>query len=96
MTEILMKGVELPNGKDVINLTIDSDGCIIYYDGYGMIEQYVEVIQPHGRLIDADKHMRVLEKMSKDAVDDVQREAFTMAHMLICQAPTVLEANNVF
>ena len=85
MTEILMKGVELPKGEDVIELTIDSDGCIIFYDGHGKIEQYVEVIQPHGRLIDADKLAESFKAFATGSEVGYLR--------LIDEAPTVLEAS---
>ena len=89
MAEILMKGVELPKGEDVIELTIDSDGCIIFYDGHGKIEQYVEVIQPHGRLIDAD----ALEaKIKRLAIADYPFDALGCCGVVVT-APTVLEAS---
>lgn len=95
MSDVLIKGMEMP--QTCYECDIEDGGWCqlvgdtVHFDSRDHRCPLVEV-KPHGRLIDADEHMRVLEQMSKDAVDDVQRESFAMAHMLIFQAPTVLEA----
>lgn len=96
----LIKGVRLPKKNEVLWLAVASDGTV--KEGYGQIP-YTKAIEipEHGRLIDADLAIKNLDKYYCKECDNWNGvRCKTCDHYWAMQvledAPTVLEANNVF
>ena len=60
---ILIRGMEMPQGNSTINVLIYADGTV--YTGHVNDSRYsaVSVQTPHGRLVDADKLKRHIDKL---------------------------------
>ena len=60
---VLIKGMEMPQGNSTINVLIYADGTV--YTGHVNDSRYsaVSVTTPHGRLVDADKLKRHIDKL---------------------------------
>ena len=60
---VLIEGMEMPQGNSTINVLIYADGTV--YTGHDNDSLYsaVSVPTPHGRLIDADKLKRHIDKL---------------------------------
>lgn len=60
---VLIKGMEMPQGNSTINVLIYADGTV--YTGHVNDSRYsaVSVPTPHGRLVDADKLKRHIDKL---------------------------------
>ena len=87
---ILIKGAKMPkeissNSHRTITLVIGSDGLVYDINRNRLPAVAVEVPEPHGRLIDADK--LEIERRTYDTYNDYS-ETFDM----IDNAPTVIES----
>ena len=90
MSDILIKGLKMPKNYPY-RLTIHSDGHVEEHTGYSGHGHYQAIeLQPHGRLIDADK----LKQDNPSHMEaDVPYVTEVTVEEIIDNAPTVLEAN---
>lgn len=87
MSDVLIKGIEMPKKGESVTITLFWDGA---WCNYNDIEPHGKVIElpPHGRLIDADSIKKTLS-----AVSGEQRQWFySEVGQVIDDAPTVVEA----
>jgi hypothetical protein len=87
---IILKGIDLPKGNDLIEVLIDKDGytmvnvkpnSILLGEGR---TQAIQIPTPHGRLIDMRALFEDLNKYQIEYNADINK--------VISDAPTVLEA----
>ena len=82
---IIIHGMDMPTARDTLVL-VKTDGTAIVYED----EAYATTaatVPPHGRLIDAEEEMRLMQSYDYDTYDDYSR-AFDM----LDNAPTIIEA----
>lgn len=89
---VLIKGMEMPQNLGV-SVTIYPDGRVIRYLGYGAKEQLgtAAPVPPHGRLIDADALIKLLDNCMFPS-DMVTTRAVSMARNWLIDAPTIIES----
>ena len=90
MSDILIKGMELPKEEGIVHLIIDSDGIVSEKIGsmYHVTTEAIE-IPPHGRCIDANA---VREILFKKYLGRYRRnDDFNLTCDILDNAPTVLE-----
>ena len=92
MSDILIRGIEMPEDGSCFQIVIDDDGNV-----YPTVEKCIMKIgsiataapvPPHGRCIDADALLKKCEFVCTD--DDVDIRA--VRYIVIEAAPTILEA----
>lgn len=88
---VLIKGMEMPKKSGVycLDLYVGETCRVQRIDG--MTYEIAEVCTPHGRLIDADALLSLLDKCMFPS-DMVTTSAVRMATNWIKEAPTVIEA----
>lgn len=88
---ILIKGVDMPKGDEIISLVIASDKwCAGFNEKYERIDtQAIPMPTPHGRLVDADKLTR---KEIRHLFYHLPNGDIAVPLIDIEHAPTVIEA----
>lgn len=87
MSDVLIKGMEMPKDDYVVMTLYPNGNCYLYYKGCGGIAKTAKVIEvpPHGRLIDADA-LKQKKKHSTEFAENVVSVAE------IDWMPTIIEA----
>ena len=103
MSEILIKGMEMPKTeKDSFLVIIKPNEVIYHYDEDEFKRHEAVELSPHGRIIDADKLKENLKgKIIRVVVDGYDGTVIAVKDVeisdffyLIDEAPTVMEANH--
>ena len=99
---VLIKGMDMPKNDSWVNVRIKEKGgkpIIAFITGEDLEGKYFEIEEiptPHGRLIDADRLMEVIEKNSyllKGYYNSLENGMFlTGIKQAIDEAPTIIEA----
>ena len=87
MAEILIKGMEMPKGGDIVKLYLCSDGRVVYQDCGRIYQRNAQELPSHGRLIDADV---LKETLMKSAYPEQREWYFAEACQFIDEAPTII------
>lgn len=107
MSDILIKGMEMPKGVYPLVLIINSDGSveeIVDSEEVNATDAKAIELPPHGELKDADRIAGVIRTKIDDVPcekpglfsigDGAYRNGLKRALGIVANAPTVLEANN--
>ena len=100
--DILIPNLELPNGDEVINLSIDQYGNVLKHERIGYKKYQAVELPPHGRLIDSDELQEVLRiALSLLITNELTEKEISLVHRTIGAISdcvnvldTVLEASN--
>jgi len=87
---ILIKGIDLPEAYTSAWLTVfECVGEHTFIKTHKVSAEQMQVIPPHGHLIDADI---VCYQLEKQATIDGQPRAIRRARKIVADAPTIIEA----
>lgn len=92
---VYIKGMEMPSKRNGAVIIIYPNGTAVYEDGK---EYQVVELSPHGRLIDADALMLIIQEyleeysdLNEDGLHNLKWCAMREAEMAINDAPTIIE-----
>lgn len=94
---LLIHGTKLPRSNTMTNavIRVRQDGTaeiIIHYEHKSESFKLTEIPTPHGRLIDADELIKMLER-HRDMCGDIEiQHGIDMAIRILNNTPTIIEA----
>lgn len=92
MSDILIKGIEMPTGNDELRLIIRSNGQVIISHQTYYEETEAAPVPPHGKLKDADAIERNLLKMQQAQTGPCSH-GVRKSRAVLRDAPTIIPAS---